>query len=226
MRKDNEYDIITIDHWDAPTEDGAPLLTMPNVPAPLFNRAPRTIEPNKWNIMRKRCYRDADYKCQVCGNALGIKVIHAHELYSYDYVKKRAVFQRCVALDPLLHSVFIHSGRALTLHEGGDKNMTAKHLLAVAERGFAIIDKWNREHPERESLRVSDTYLNWANSPKLAGGMARLIDRYNIKFYRVPTKTFSAQYWNEWRLEYKDKLYAPLYNSLEDFLERNKNEKQ
>lgn len=221
--KADDFDIITIDHWDAPTEDGAPLLTMPNVPAPLFNRAPRTIEPNKWNIIRKRCYRDADYKCQACGNALGIKVIHAHELYSYDYVKRRATFERCVALDPLLHTIFIHSGRALTLHESGDKTMTASHLLKVAERGFAIVDKWNREHPEAEPLRVSDTFLNWAESPKLAKGVRQLFERYNVRFYRVPNKSFSAAHWGEWRLAYNGNLYEPLYESMEDFIERRNN---
>lgn len=222
----DKWDMITIGSWDAPDCDGAPLLTMPNVPAPMFGRAPRTIEPTKWNITRKKCYMDANYKCQACGNALGLTVIHAHELYSYDYVNKRLTFERCVALDPDLHTIFIHSGRALTLFEHGDKQVTKKKLLETAERGFAMIDKWNREHVDEPPLRVSNTFLSWAENPKLAKEMEALFKKYNVRFYRVPDKTFSDKYWREWRMVYKGKEYPPLYDSLEDFLKRGRGDKE
>lgn len=216
----SKRDIITIDHWDAPECDGAPILVMPNVPAPMFGRAPRTIEPSRWDVMRKKCYMDADYKCQACGNALGLKVIHAHELYSYDYVNKKLIFKRCVALDPNLHTIFIHSGRALTLYEHNDPQITRKKMLETAERGFAMIDKWNREHIEEEPLRVSNTFLSWAENPVLKNDMEKLFKRYNVRFYRVPDKSFSDKYWGDWRMVYKGEEYPPLYGSLQEFLER------
>lgn len=65
-------DVVKVDKWIAPTINGAPLLCMPNIPKPLHSRAPRTIEGQaKWNLMRTKCYMDADYTCQACGKYLG-----------------------------------------------------------------------------------------------------------------------------------------------------------
>ena len=54
--------------WECPTETGVPLITMPNVPRPLHGLPPRKIMGDStWNHVRKRCYFDAGYKCEICG---------------------------------------------------------------------------------------------------------------------------------------------------------------
>ena len=54
--------------WECPAETGVPLITMPNVPRPLHGLPPRKIMGDStWNHVRKRCYFNAGYKCEICG---------------------------------------------------------------------------------------------------------------------------------------------------------------
>lgn len=113
------YSCKLVDKWVAPEGSGAPILTMPNVPHPLHTCAPRTIlGATTWNHMRNRCYYEANYICEACGarvkteynedgtvhhqyhddGTIAKRNLHAHELYSYDYNKGTARFERCVAL--------------------------------------------------------------------------------------------------------------------------------
>ena len=56
------------DKWECPAETGVPLITMPNVPRPLHGLPPRKIMGDStWNHVRKRCYFNAGYKCEICG---------------------------------------------------------------------------------------------------------------------------------------------------------------
>ena len=66
-----DYDIITVDRWECPTENDARILTMPNLPYPTHGLAPRTVlSRTTWDFMRKYCYEQADYTCEVCGEKL------------------------------------------------------------------------------------------------------------------------------------------------------------
>lgn len=94
-----QMDVKKVDKWIAPTENGAPLLCMPNIPKPLHSLAPRIIEGQaRWNIMRTKCYMEANYTCQACGEYLGAGKCEAHELYSIDWGKQLSQFERCVCL--------------------------------------------------------------------------------------------------------------------------------
>ena len=149
MAKD-EFDIKTVLAWTAPKEDGAPIIAMPNVPAPLHGQAPRTLlGKSTWDHMRKYCYYNAGYKSQISGEDLdgttNDKKCNAHELYSYDYVHGKAYFERAVCISPVEHN-FIHSGRMLTMYKQGDPLTTAERVLEGLEHGFEQIKKYNDEH--------------------------------------------------------------------------------
>ena len=65
---DGDYDVIVVDKWECPKDNGVAILTMPNVPKPLHLLAPRTILGNKtWNSMRHYCYNQAHDHCEICG---------------------------------------------------------------------------------------------------------------------------------------------------------------
>ena len=50
---DKEFDVKTVLAWTAPKEDGAPIITMPNVPTPLHMQCPRTIlGQSTWEHLR------------------------------------------------------------------------------------------------------------------------------------------------------------------------------
>lgn len=214
------YDIKQIDHWDTPEEDGAPLLCMPNCPLPMHSRAPREIMgQSKWNVIRKKCYADANYTCQASGKELGQGHCHAHETYSIDWVHQTMTFKRAVCLDPHLHTIFIHSGRALTLFERGEPYMTKQVMLETLEEGFTLIHQWNKGHPDAEPLRVSGTFIEWGNNPQLSDDLKALVKKYEIKFYDFDLRYINAKNWPKWKLVYDGKEYPTKFKNQQEWEE-------
>lgn len=212
-----QYDIKTIDHWDAPDEDGVAILTMPNVPLPMHSTAPRTIDPKAWEKTRRQCYADANYTCQATGVEMGKGHLHAHELYDIDWKNCTMTFKRAVALDPTLHTRFIHSGRALTLYQRNDKYFPKEALITTLEYGCSLISQWNAEHPDEEPLRVSDTFLEWAKEPMLEQDVNQLIEKYGMKFYTFEKSCFNRTNWPKWKLVYNNKEYPTKFATKKDW---------
>lgn len=220
-----EYDIERVDKWVAPECDGAPLLTMPNIPKPLHNLAPRVIEGQaKWNLMRTKCYMDANYTCQICGKVLGAGKCQAHEVYSVDYVNKRSKFERCVCICSDCHTKFIHSGRAMTCYHKHEKGYEANTLLKVIKPRLKLIYEWNREHPD-SPIRVFGAILELAKDPDLGKWLEPMFNQYDVKFYTPVKANEDKKNWGDWRLEYKGKLYEPIYKTAKEWQEAMKNEK-
>lgn len=214
-----EFDIKKVFAWTAPKEDGAPIIAMPNVPAPLHRVAPRTVlGDSTWTHMRKYCYYNADYKSQISGIDLDGSTndlkCNAHELYSYDYIHGKAYFERAVCISPIEHN-FIHSGRMLTMYKKGNPLMPKSYLLKIVENGFKIIYDWNKAHPKERPLRVYATLADFARVPSLEKEMRELIDKYEIKFYQED-EDYSAK-WGEWSLLIGKKEYKTPYATRADW---------
>ena len=140
-RKD--YKVEKIKQWRCPEGTGAPLITMPNVPRPLHGLPPRKLMGDTtWNRVRKRCYYDAGYKCEICGEEPPKGQLHAHELYTYDFAEGTGTFERCIAVCKKCHD-FIHSGRLVTMFKNGNMLYPKSYLLTVVEKGFKIISEYN-----------------------------------------------------------------------------------
>lgn len=219
--KKKKLDIKTVLAWTAPKEDGAPILTMPNVPSPLHGCAPRTLlGKTTWDHMRKYCYYNANYKSQVSGEDLdgssNDKRCNAHELYSYDYVHGKAYFERAVCISPIEHN-FIHSGRMLTMYKKGNPLMSKEYLLRVVENGFREIYEWNKAHPKSKQLRAYATLADYASTPGIADEVSELIEKYDIKFY-VEDYDYSAK-WSEWSLTIGKKEYPTPYKNQKEWAE-------
>lgn len=192
-------------------------MTMPNVPYPTHNLAPRTILGRKaWDIMRKKCYADAGHRCEVCG-ADG--VMHAHELYDIDYETQTVNFNRCVCLCPLCHLRCIHTGRALTLYKKKSPLMTRSALLEGAEHCFKIIHEYNSQHRSSEPLRVFSAWLDYAKDEDLTEVMEELFERYEVKFYKVQQKWYDSKHWKNWKLIIDGKAYPTPYENVEAWQE-------
>ena len=245
------YTCKLIDKWVAPEEGGAPIITMPNVPHPLHTIAPRNILGNTtWNHMRNRCYFEAHYTCEACGakvkteyydngavhhqyhddGTIAKRNLHAHELYTYDYDKGTAKFERCVALCERCHVRFIHSGRMLTMYKQGDPLLTADRVLDGLEAGFKQIKKWNDEHYGEEKLRVYFAVIDYTEEPEIGDKVKELIDQYEIEFY-MPNGDMmpkATPVWGFWKLIIGTKEYASPFDSQgewEKAMEKN-NERQ
>lgn len=216
--KNSEFDLKKVASWVAPKpgEDGAKILTMPNVPHPLHGLAPRTIMgKSTWDHVRKKCYFDANYKCEACGKELQNGECQAHELYTYDYLHGTAKFERCVCLCKTCHVRGIHSGRALTLFRKGSPIMPKSLLLEGAENLFRVLHEYNIKHPKEQPLRAYATFLDYMKYPELNYEMRQLIDRYDVKFYQE-NPTFMAK-WSDWKLIIGDKEYPTPYKDRDEW---------
>lgn len=97
----DEFDIEYITHWEPPKGDGLrPLIAMPNLAKPCHGLAPRTLLGRKtWDAMRKACYAQADDTCEICGRKpVDLRGRQSHEVYSIDYERGTAKFEKCVCL--------------------------------------------------------------------------------------------------------------------------------
>lgn len=221
LKDTSEFDIKTVLAWTAPKEDGAPIIAMPNVPAPLHRLAPRTIlGDSTWTHMRKRCYYDAQYKSQISGEWLDGTTsdlrCNAHELYSYDYTKGIAYFERAVCISPVEHN-FIHSGRMLTMYKKGNPLMPKSYLLKIVENGFRIINEWNKAHPKERPLRAYATLIDYAFTPGISNEIRDLIKKYDIKFYKEDSDYMAK--WADWKLKIGPNEYPTPYKNRKEWAE-------
>ena len=213
-----DYDVEIVDHWECPAETGVALLTMPNVPRALHGLPPRVIMGRTaWDFVRKACYANAGYKCEICGEDFAdIKPRYAaHELYSYDYAKQEGVFERCVAICAKSHD-FIHSGRLITMYKNGNPMYPREYVLEVVEKGFKLIHDYNESHPDQEPLRAYATFLEYLETD-LHDEMVTLIDKYGMKFYKEHIK--KNKLWKGWHLIYGNKRHESPYSSQKEWEE-------
>lgn len=204
------------DKWECPAGTGVPLITMPNVPRPLHGLPPRKIMgTTAWNRMRKRCYYDAGYKCEICGADPPKGQLHAHELYTYDWKEGTGRFERCIAICKRDHD-FIHSGRMITLYKEGNLLYPKSYVLDVVEKGFKLIRDYNISHPDRDPLRAYATFLEYLRVPELTEDMVRLINTYNVEFYSEPRRIAK---WGKWRLLFGKREYPTPYATQGDWVE-------
>lgn len=210
-----------ISKWQVPEGDGAPLLTMPNVPHDCHARPPRTLMDRKeWDAMRKACYAEHEDVCEICGRKCGTKrgdknLHQAHEVYEIDYVNKTCTFQRLCCLCSSCHNV-IHSGRAITMYKNHMPLWTTQVMLDLAEHGFQLVHEWNKSHPDQPKLKCFQTFEDWLKEPALAEPLQRLIDKYEIEFYHVP-KTDTKNDWGKWKLIYDGVEYYSTFHSIADW---------
>ena len=123
-------------------------LTIELVPESCFYSNVRSHLPkSKWDIIRKQAYREAGYKCEVCGGVGPRHPVECHEVWSYDDQTRTQKLERLIALCPACHMVK-HIGFANIQGKGEE---AADHL--------AKINGWTREQAGdyiAESFRLWD----------------------------------------------------------------------
>jgi len=205
-----------VTEWKAPEEIKGPdarILTMPNIPQPLHGKGfqPRTIvSPSKWTIMRKKCYMRAGYKCQACGKDVSKKgTAHAHELFSIDYATGTSKFERLVCLCEECHVRFIHSGRMFTMLKKNSPLMTRDRVLEGIEHGFKIIKEYNDAHDE--PIYPFAAFITGLEDDRIADDVAKLIEKYDMKFYGHISEKMGAARWQDWKMIFNGKEYRTIY---------------
>ena len=98
------------------------------IPRTSFFKNLRSILSTKeWDIVRRKVYAQANYKCEICGGKGNRHPVECHELWSYDYKTQIQKFTGLIALCPACHEV-VHIGLAQV--RGRYKN-AHNHLMKV-----------------------------------------------------------------------------------------------
>lgn len=212
-----EYGVEVVDKWEAPQQNDARIIGMPNIPKPLHLINPRNLlGPKTWNTMRRQCYADANDTCEICGHQPEDKSRrHAHEIYSIDYKTGVATFERCICVCYLCHVLGIHSGRAITLYKNKSPVLSKESILAGAENAFRIASEWNSEHEEK--IKLYGTFLEYLNVPSLRQEMVDLVAKYKPKFYITTEGTKESADWGEWKLKIGTRDYDSPYKNADEW---------
>lgn len=59
----------------------------------------------EWDYVRKKCYRKANYCCEICGGAGPNHPVECHEIWKWDTKSKTQILTGLIALCPSCHEV-------------------------------------------------------------------------------------------------------------------------
>ena len=115
-------------------------LTIELVPKSSFFKNVRSeVSKADWDVLRKKVYKDAGYKCEICGGVGKEWPVECHEIWKYEEIDgvntQRLV--RMIALCPMCHKCK-HIGLAQIR---GELEMCVKHLMKVnnVDRHFVVV---------------------------------------------------------------------------------------
>ena len=144
----------------------APRVTIELVPNTAWGVNVRSeVSAEEWDIIRKKVYRAAGYKCEICGGVGDKWPVECHEVWHYDDEHHAQTLVRMIALCPACHAVK-HMGRSFAVGKG---SQALVHLAAVngwsvleAARYYAdAFDVWEERsrHKWRLDLSALQAYL-------------------------------------------------------------------
>jgi hypothetical protein len=85
------------------------------------------VSKDEWDRIRKACYRNANYTCEVCGGKGDKWPVECHEVWDYDDLNKKQTLVRLIALCPNCHKTK-HVGLA---QMKGEEDIVINQLMAV-----------------------------------------------------------------------------------------------
>lgn len=138
-------------------------LTIELVPQTSFYTNVRSnVTKKEWDVIRNKCYTDANHKCEVCGGVGKKHAVECHEVWQYDDETHTQTLVGLVALCPSCHRVK-HAGLAQV---NGLINLVVKQLMKVNNMSFEAaikyidnsFDIWEKRSKFEWKLDI--TYLN------------------------------------------------------------------
>lgn len=102
-------------------------LTIELVPSTAWYKNVRSEIPDDWDTIRKKAYKKANYKCEICGGVGDKWPVECHEVWNYDDNLKTQTLEGFIALCPMCHKAK-HLGLA---HNNGELGVVAEHLKKV-----------------------------------------------------------------------------------------------
>lgn len=135
-------------------------LTIELVPKTCWYENVRSEVPRwKWEVLKKRCFRNAEYKCEVCGGTGYNWPVECHEIWEYDDKSRTQILRGLVALCPPCHQVK-HIGLAGIQ---GKYDEALEHLSSVNEWDYhttamyadEAFDTWRERNKHEWELDIT-----------------------------------------------------------------------
>jgi hypothetical protein len=118
----------------------------------LSNKLPR----EEWDEIRRKVYRDADYRCEVCGSTN--KDLHCHEVWKFNDQKLTQSLVGLVCVCELCHDT-IHFGRSKSVKSASYVDRLVGHWCRVNGKSRNDFMRYEQEIFEINKRRVDRFYI-------------------------------------------------------------------
>jgi hypothetical protein len=117
------------------------------------------VTPQTWELLKKRTFKAANYRCEICGGQGNQHPVECHEVWDYDDVRHIQRLVRLIALCPACHECK-HIGFANVRGRG---DIAAAHLASVNQWSVKVADDyigecfelWERRSQFKWDLNIS-----------------------------------------------------------------------
>ena len=125
-------------------------------------RSEANLSKAQWDKLRKASYKQAGYKCEVCGGKGSKWPVECHEIWEYDDQNKTQTLKGLISLCPTCHKVK-HIGRTLSVEPPHTQARVLKHLAKVNDLTpqetedyiVQVFEVWNERSQHQWSLDLS-----------------------------------------------------------------------
>ena len=125
-----------------------------------FSNIRSMVTKENWDILRRATYKNANYRCEVCGGIGSEHPVECHEIWQYDDNNHIQKLMGLTALCPSCHEVK-HIGLASVR---GRQDIAKKHLVKVNSWSKEQVDKYVDEQFEKWQQRSKHEWkidLKW-----------------------------------------------------------------
>ena len=109
------------------------------------------VTKSEWDIIRKKCYSNANHKCEVCGGVGKKHPVECHEIWEYNDITHEQTLTGLIALCPNCHEVK-HAGLAQIRGRLGAviNHMSRVNKLSKIETEQLLVKAFNEYHVRSE----------------------------------------------------------------------------
>lgn len=127
-----------------------------------FTNLRSVLSTEQWDIVRKKTYKNANYKCEICGGKGNKHPVECHEEWEYDEINHIQKLKNLIALCPKCHQVK-HMGFQLI---SGNYDNAFQHFLKInnlnKKEGQKLVDfafsEYNRKSKMDWTLDIKKLY--------------------------------------------------------------------
>lgn len=104
-----------------------------------FKNLRNYVKTSEWDRIRKKCYQDANYRCEVCNGVGKRHPVECHEVW--EFTNNQIILKKLIALCPGCHEVK-HMGRASVT---GNLERAVNHFIKINQVTEEEAEKYIKE---------------------------------------------------------------------------------